>query len=51
MNTFKWKFWRFAWLTHPNWGWRTTVYDYSGRWEKVFGPLCILAQQDQEQPK
>jgi len=25
METFKWKFWRFAWMTHANWGWTTTL--------------------------
>ena len=44
MKTFEWKFWRFAWLTHANWGWGTTVIDGSGRWVKVFGHLCFLAE-------
>ena len=42
MDTFKWKWWRFACLADPSWGVSTTVYDGSGRWRKVFGPLCIL---------
>lgn len=42
MSTFTWKGWRIAWLYHASWGMRTTVYDGDGRWEKVFGPICIL---------
>lgn len=44
MKTFDWKFWRFAWLAHASWGWNTTVIDNSGRWVKVFGHLCFLAE-------
>lgn len=44
MNTFAWKWWRVAWLVHANWGWSTTVYDDSGRWEKLIGPICILVK-------
>ena len=44
MKTFRWKFWRFAWMTHANWGWTTTVIDGSGRWVKLFGCLCFLAE-------
>ena len=44
METFKWKFWRFAWMTHAKWGWATTVIDGSGRWVKLFGSLYFLAE-------
>jgi len=46
MRTFRFKLWRFAWLTCPGWGWSVTVIDGSGRWRKVFGPLCFLVERE-----
>lgn len=46
MRTFRFKLWRFSWLTYPSWGWGVTVIDGSGRWRKVFGPLCFLVERD-----
>jgi len=43
MDTFKWKLWRFAWLAHKTYSWRTTVIDGSGTWKSIFNfRLCVL---------
>lgn len=44
MITFKWKRWRFAWLAYQQWGVPKTVYDISGKWEKLLGHLCFLVE-------
>lgn len=49
MKTFTWKLWRFAWATHLNWGWGSTVIDGSGRWRKVFGRLHFLVERSNYQ--
>lgn len=48
MNTFRWTWWRFAWLAFPV-GWDSmTVYDHNGEWRNVIGRLCYLKERAED---
>lgn len=51
MNTFAWKWWRFAWLAHSYNSDRVTVYDYSGTWESVCGRLCFMVKRAEQETR